>query len=177
MEGLRVGVVLRWAGVGRGGWDAIGWYIVRWVGPSGTWRDAEGLGVAHPPPAPPAPPTRESTLHTVNRPPFLLFAAASEFIDVTALSDAEMAVLINDMQVHVLINLVGHTAGARHLVTQWRPSPVQAMHYGYPASTALPNMDYMQLDVAAAPPQHRQDFSERFAYFPHSHFIAAHSAR
>ena len=93
------------------------------------------------------------------------------------LPDPEAAALINEMQVHVLINLVGHTAGARHLVTQWRTAPVQAMHYGYPGTSALPAMDYMQLDVAAAPPAHRRDFSERFAYFPHSHFIAAHTAR
>ena len=30
---------------------------------------------------------------------------------------------------------------------------------------------------AAAPPQIRSEFTERFAYFPHSHFIAAHATR
>ena len=78
---------------------------------------------------------------------------------------------------HVLINLVGHTAGARHTLTQRQAAPVQVMHYGYPGSTGLPAMQYMLLDAAAAPPQIRSEFTERFAYFPHSHFIAAHAAR
>ena len=35
-----------------------------------------------------------------------------------ALSDAEAARVINDQRVHVLINLIGHTAGARHMITE-----------------------------------------------------------
>ena len=51
------------------------------------------------------------------------------------------------------------------------------MHYGYPGTTALPAVDYMLLDAVAAPPSHATDFTERLAYMPHSHFVAAHSAR
>ena len=47
------------------------------------------------------------------------------------------ALLGGPQQRHVLINLVGHTAGARNLVSMYRPAPVQALHYGYPASTGL----------------------------------------
>ncbi len=104
-------------------------------------------------------------------------AQAHAFFDVSELSDAEVARLINEQRVHVLINLVGHTAGARHVVTQYAPAPVQAMHYGYPGTTALPAMGYMQLDAVAAPPGHARDYTEKMAYFPHCHFVAAHSRR
>ena len=80
--------------------------------------------------------------------------------------------MISDQRVHVLINLVGHTAGARHVITQYQPAPVQAMHYGYPGTTGLPGMQWMQLDAAAAPPTARADYTEAFAYFPFSHFVA-----
>lgn len=104
-------------------------------------------------------------------------AAAHEFYDLSLLSDAEAARAISDTGVHVLLNLVGHTAGARHAITQYRPAPVQASHYGYAGTTALPQMHYVQLDAAAAPPRFRRDFTEKMAYFPHSHFIAAHARR
>lgn len=80
-------------------------------------------------------------------------------------------------QVHVLLNLAGHTAGCRHVVTQWRPAPVQALHYGYPSTSALPAVGYMQVDAVAAPPAFRRDFTEKLALFPHSHFVAVHAAR
>ena len=106
-----------------------------------------------------------------------LAASTRFFCDLTALSDDEAARAVNEQRVHVLVNLVGHTAGARHSLTQRHVAPVQAMHYGYPGSTGLPAMHYVLLDAAAAPPSMRRQFSERLAYFPHSHFIAAHASR
>jgi protein O-GlcNAc transferase len=104
-------------------------------------------------------------------------AASHQFYDLSLLSDAEAARAISDTGVDVLLNLVGHTAGARHAITQYRPAPVQASHYGYAGTTALPQMHYIQLDNAAAPPRYRRDYTERMAYLPHSHFIAAHARR
>ena len=101
----------------------------------------------------------------------------TRFYDVTDLSDADVTHIIDDQRLHVLINLVGHTAGSRHVITEWRPAPVQAMHYGYPATTGLPSMGYMQLDAIAVPPTLHSDFTERLAYFPHCHFVAVHAAR
>ena len=75
--------------------------------------------------------------------------AAHHFVDVTGLSDEAAARTINDLRVHVLINLVGHTAGHRGVMLEHRPAPVQAMHYGFPSTTALPSMSYMLLDAAA----------------------------
>ena len=106
-----------------------------------------------------------------------LAASCTSFVDVTDLSDAETARTISDHRPHLLLNLVGHTAGSRHVVTQWQPAPVQAMHYGYPGTTALPAIGYMQVDSVAAPPPMHRDFTERLAYFPHSHFVAVHSVR
>ena len=103
--------------------------------------------------------------------------AAHHFVDVTGLSDEAAARTINDLRVHVLINLVGHTAGHRGVMLEHRPAPVQAMHYGFPSTTALPSMSYMLLDRVAAPPELHNDFTERMAYFPYSHFVAVHAAR
>ena len=103
--------------------------------------------------------------------------ASDIFYDLSDVNDAEAARVINGQRVHLLINLIGHTAGARHVLTQYQPAPLQALHYGYPSTSALPAMHYMQLDAAAAPPTHRADFSERYALFPHSHFVPVHAER
>lgn len=104
-------------------------------------------------------------------------SVAHEFYDVTLVSDAEAARMINDVGVHVLINLVGHTAGARHTITQYSPAPIQTSFYGYAGTTALPRMQYLQVDSTAVPPRYHSDYTERMAYFPHSHFIAVHARR
>ncbi|EOD15246.1 hypothetical protein EMIHUDRAFT_119393 [Emiliania huxleyi CCMP1516] len=89
-------------------------------------------------------------------------AAAHAFFDLTRLTDAEAARAIDGLRLHVLVNLVGHTAGARHALTHYRPAP---MHYAL-------------LDAAAAPPPlAAAEFTERMAYFPFSHFVAAHARR
>ena len=64
----------------------------------------------------------------------------------------DSARVLNELRLHVLVNLVGHTAGSRHVLTQWQPAPVQALHYGYPATSALPAMGYMQV---TPPPSRR----------------------
>ena len=100
------------------------------------------------------------------------------FVDVTDLSDEQLALLIARDRVDVLINLVGHTAGARDIVFALRPSSVQALHYGYPGSTGMNEIDYVVGDRFASPPRYAHtDFTEKLVILPHSYFISAHIHR
>jgi protein O-GlcNAc transferase len=80
---------------------------------------------------------------------------------VTALNDAELAQLIREDQIDVLVDLSGHTAGSRLTVFAHRPAPVQLSWLGYFATTGLPYVDAVLLDEQHAPEGAEDQFVER----------------
>lgn len=77
--------------------------------------------------------------------------AVSRFRDVATLNDEELAVLIRQDKIDVLIDLSGHTAGSRLTMFAHRPAPVQISWLGYFATTGLSCMDAVLLDEWHAP--------------------------
>jgi protein O-GlcNAc transferase len=89
------------------------------------------------------------------------------------LSDAELAGLIREDRIDVLIDLSGHTGGSRLTVFSHRPAPVMVSWLGYFATTGLPYMDAVLLDEWHAPEGTEKYFVEpivrmtsRFCYQP-----------
>jgi predicted O-linked N-acetylglucosamine transferase (SPINDLY family) len=76
---------------------------------------------------------------------------ASEFHDISALSDDAAVELIRSRGIDVLIDLSGHTGGSRRGGFARRGAPVQATYLGYPATTGLRQMDYRLTDAIADP--------------------------
>ena len=52
-------------------------------------------------------------------------AAFDRFIDVQALSDAEIAAMMREMEIDIAIDLNGQAGGARAGIVAHRPTPVQ----------------------------------------------------
>jgi len=71
---------------------------------------------------------------------------------VAELSDAQAAELIHRDRIDILVDLVGHTGGNRLLIFARRPAPIQVTHFGYQATTGLPQMDYRLTDAWSDPP-------------------------
>ena len=69
-----------------------------------------------------------------------------QFVDVTSLSDQELANRIITDQIDILIDLSGHTGGSRLSVCAYRPAPVMVSMLGYYATTGLDYMDASVLD-------------------------------
>ena len=91
---------------------------------------------------------------------------ATRFRDATRLNDAELAELIRQDEIDVLIDLSGHTAGSRLSVFAHRPAPVMVSWLGYFASTGLPYIDAALLDAWHAPSGIDAAFVEQIIRLP-----------
>jgi len=92
---------------------------------------------------------------------------ADHWRPTSGLSDIDMAAMIRQDRIDVLIDLAGHTAANRLLVFARRPAPVQIEYllgHGYTSGMAV--MDAFLADRVLAPPGADTLFSERLARLP-----------
>lgn len=69
-------------------------------------------------------------------------STADVWREVQHTSNTELAEMIKQDQVDILIDLAGHTAFSRLMAFALKPAPVQISWVGYHATTGLPTMDY-----------------------------------
>lgn len=63
----------------------------------------------------------------------------------------EVATMIFEDQIDILVELTGHTAGNRLDVVALKPAPIQITYLGYPNTTGLTTVDYRLTDAHADP--------------------------
>jgi predicted O-linked N-acetylglucosamine transferase (SPINDLY family) len=86
--------------------------------------------------------------------------------DVTHASDAEVHARIQRDAIDVLVDLGGHTHGARPRLFAARAAPCQAAWLGYPYTSGLPNIDALIGDAATLPPGCEPQYRERLLRLP-----------
>jgi len=78
---------------------------------------------------------------------------------------------IRSHDIHVLIDLNGHTVHSGLGIFQFRPAPVQIAYLGYPMTTGTDYMDFVVADQVATPPDMTSDlFTEKKLLLP-THYI------
>lgn len=83
------------------------------------------------------------------------------------LSDAQLARLIRDDAIDILIDLSGHTSHNRLLAFARRPAPIQVNWLGFPSTTGMASMDYRITDAFCDPPGTTEHLnSERLVRLP-----------
>lgn len=89
--------------------------------------------------------------------------------DAAALSDEELARLVEEDRIDILVDLAGHTGGNRLGTFARKPAPVQLTWLGYLATTGLETIDYRLCDAYTDPPGLAEAWqSEQPLRLPHS---------
>jgi predicted O-linked N-acetylglucosamine transferase (SPINDLY family) len=78
-------------------------------------------------------------------------SATDRWREVYRLSDGELAALIQEDAIDVIVELSGHTGNNRLAMLAERTAPVQITYLGYPNTTGLESMDYRITDAVADP--------------------------
>lgn len=74
------------------------------------------------------------------------------WVDVSKLTDEQLATKIHNDDVDILIDLTGHTSISRLAVFAQKPAPVQVTWMGYLNTTGLTTIDYRICDSRTDPP-------------------------
>jgi predicted O-linked N-acetylglucosamine transferase (SPINDLY family) len=88
-----------------------------------------------------------------------------------SLADDQLADLIRQDQIDILIDLTLHMDRNRMLVFARKPAPVQMSYLAYPATTGLDTIDYKLSDSHLDPPGEDDSFhTERILHLPQSYY-------
>jgi protein O-GlcNAc transferase len=88
------------------------------------------------------------------------------FHNVGAGSDQDVAKLLNDLQVHIAVDLNGLTRGFRPGVLARRPAPIQVSYLGYAGTTGAEFYDYILADETVLPFEQQPFFAEKIVQLP-----------
>jgi protein O-GlcNAc transferase len=95
-----------------------------------------------------------------------LVAAFDRFIDVRDKSDREVASLLRQMEIDIVVDLKGYTQDSRPGILAQRAAPLQVNYLGFPGTMGVDYIDYIIADRTVIPAQHAGFYSERIAYLP-----------
>jgi predicted O-linked N-acetylglucosamine transferase (SPINDLY family) len=94
---------------------------------------------------------------------------ATAWRDIIHLSDEQVAALIREDKIDILVDLTLHMGGGRLTLFARKPAPVQATFAGYPGTTGLDTIDYRLTDPILDPSDiDAHLYTEKSIRLPHS---------
>ena len=99
--------------------------------------------------------------------------AFDQFIDVRQMTAVQIAALLREREIDIVVDLAGYTADSRSEIFTWRPAPVQVNFLGYPGTMGLSCMDYILADRHVIPPEHWRFYDEQVVYLPDAYLPPA----
>ncbi|MDN3278155.1 tetratricopeptide repeat protein [Frankia sp. RB7] len=98
-----------------------------------------------------------------------LKAAFERFEDVNHLPDEDVVELIRQLDIEVLVDLGGFTAGARPKILARRAAPIQVSYLGFPGTMGASYVDYVMADRIVIPEGEQKHYAEKVIYLPDSY--------
>jgi len=99
--------------------------------------------------------------------------AFDHFVDARQMTALQIATLLREREIDIVVDLAGYTADSRSEIFTWRPAPVQVNFLGYPGTMGLSCMDYILADRHVIPPEHWRFYDERVVYLPDAYLPPA----
>jgi len=90
----------------------------------------------------------------------------NQFIDVSGLSDKEIAKLSRELCIDIAVDLGGHTARCRTGIFSYRTAPIQLSYIGYLGTMGAEYYDYLLADRITIPEKLQKNYSEKIVYIP-----------
>ena len=94
-----------------------------------------------------------------------------KFIDVSNMSDQEVAALSRQMEIDIAIDLKGYTTNSRPEIFAFGAAPIQVNYLGYPGTMGTDFMDYIIADAVLIPEYNQKYFSEKIIYLKNSYQV------
>ena len=95
-----------------------------------------------------------------------LVRAFDQFHDARSVSDRKAAELLAGHEADILIDLNGHTYGARPGILAWRGAPIQVNYLGYPGTMGADLADYIIADETVLPSDQQPFYAEKIVHLP-----------
>jgi predicted O-linked N-acetylglucosamine transferase (SPINDLY family) len=100
-------------------------------------------------------------------------ASVAHWRDAVTPGDAELAAMVRNDGIDILVDMAGHTARNRLLALAMRPAPVQAVGGGVMGTTGVDAVDYFLADRVEIPPGFEKFYSEAVVRLPHDNVCYA----
>lgn len=88
------------------------------------------------------------------------------FVETGAMSDAEIARAMRELEIDIAVDLTGLTASCRPGILCHRPAPVQVNYLGYAGSMGSTRHDYVIGDATVIPDTHAAFYDEKIVRLP-----------
>jgi len=95
-----------------------------------------------------------------------LSSSFDQFIDVSSMSDLEIARLARQLEIDIAVDLGGFTTDSRTGIFALRAAPVQMSYIGYLGTMGTQYIDYLFADKTIIPEDSKELYSEKIAYLP-----------
>jgi len=95
-----------------------------------------------------------------------LSQAFNQFIDVSEMSDLQIASLSRELGIDIAVDLCGYTADNRTGIFAYRAAPIQVSYIGYLGTMGADYIDYLIADKTIVPSGSEHFYSEKIAYLP-----------
>ena len=98
--------------------------------------------------------------------------AADHFVDLSAVTDRLAAERLKKLEIDILVDLNGHTLGARTQILRQRPAPIQVSYLGFPGTMGADFVDYVIADATVLPFEQQTFYRERIVQLPDTFWVS-----